>query len=737
MTSSNPALASWNDIPYGLPPFAKCTAAHYEEALKASMEENLAELAALVANPEKPTFANTIASFDRLGGNFTRINDAFSNLCLSLGTPEYQDVELRMAGPLAEHGTAIYTYPGLFERVAAVYAEREQLESMSTESGVEGAGSAEARVLTERIYLDMVRSGALLSASATAEIASGVVDGPAAAKAAEYKSIVTKLAEKTTVFAQNVLRDEGNVFLPLTADQLSGLPADVIAASKQAAKDLAESGVNGNAEKGEAPAEYVVTLSRSLVVPFLTYSTERELRKQAWKLWTDRGDLTDGHRNLPLAAEILALRSRLATLHGYETYSAFRAADAMAQTPAAIENLLKEVWNRAKPACNREREELAAYAANELPAEEAEQMKTIEAWDWRYLAEKLRVHSYDLDASAVKPYFSLRRMTEAIFDCAGRLFGVSFKKIDTANIPMYHPDVDLYEVYRDDKLVAIFLHDNFARPHKRGGAWMSHFRAQHRNTGKPGEEVIPIIINNNNFNKPAPGEDCLLSFDDTITLFHEFGHGLHGMLSDVTYSRLSGTNVLLDFVELPSQLFEHWVKEPKVMEKHAVHHLTGEPIPPELFAQLMRANRFHMGFQTVEYLASALVDARIHSLPAGEYGTPDAPSLDLVSLEKSILSDLEMPAAVVMRHRLPHFLHLFSSEGYAASYYVYQWAEVLDADAFARFTEAGDCFDPTIAASLLKNIYSAGASRPPMDLFREFRGREPQIDAMLRKKGLL
>lgn len=504
--------------------------------------------------------------------------------------------------------------------------------------------------------------------------------------------------------------DEAEVYLELTSpEEIQGLPADLIAAAKQAAADR---GLTSGA---------IITLSRSLVEPFITFSERRDLREKAWRLWTSRGDIDENRKNLPIAQRILELRAEQASMHGYTNFAEYATADTMAGSPGRVQTLLREVWNKAKISVEHERSQLAAIATDG---------SSIEPWDWRYYAEKVRQQNYNLDNGEVKPYFPLPNMVTAIFECARKLFNLRF--VLRPEIEAYHPDVQVYEVYRGGEggeMVAVFLHDNYARPNKRSGAWMSEFRCQCMENGG---RVIPIVTNNNNFNKPSEGETCLLSFDDAVTLFHEFGHGLHGMLSNVTYRRLAGTSVLRDFVELPSQLYEHWLSQPEVLKQHARHFQTGEVIPEELLGRLMAARSFNQGFQTIEYTASALVDAAVHQLDSTQLQ-----GLSLKSFEEQELARLGMPQGIVMRHRLPHFQHLFSSSSYAAAYYVYLWAEVLDADAFDAFVEAGDVFDQTTASRLIRFIYSAGNSKDPAELYRSFRGRDPVIEPMLKKKGLL
>lgn len=681
--TSNPLLQPW-DTPYGLPPFAAVRPEHFAPAFEAALAAHRAEIDAIAANPAAPDFENTVAAFDRCGRLYFRLEQLFYNLTASETSPALQKVELEMAPVLAAHQNAIYMHQGLFARIDALHGRRESL-------GL----SAEQRRLLERFHVDFVRAGARLQGEA----------------AKRYAQVTERLAELTTRFGQNVLADESAYRLVLRDEaELAGLPDFVRAAARQAA---VERGLEG----------HVITLSRSHIVPFLTFSDRRDLREQAWRAWTSRGEHAGEHDNRPIAREILSLRNAQARAHGYASYADYALADTMAGTQAAVERLLDQVWVRAKASVERERE-----ALNALMLSRGEHF-ALEAWDWRYYAEKVRQLRYDLDEAQVKPYFPLERMVEAVFDCAQRLFGIRF--VLQPQIAAYHPDVKVYEVRGEgDRLVGVFLHDNFARATKRSGAWMSSYRMQSRNTGPAGGAVTPIVVNNNNFARGAPGEPTLLSFDDARTLFHEFGHGLHGLLSSVTYERLSGTNVLRDFVELPSQIFENWLSEPEVLKKHARHHVTGEPIPDELVRRLHAAERFNQGYETVRYTASALVDMAAHAL-TGEDGP------DIVAFESEVLGRIGMPPGVGLNHRLPHFQHLFSGSGYAAGYYVYLWAEVLDADGFDAFGEAGNPFDPALAQRLRDYIYASGNSLEPGEAYRAFRGRAPTVDAMLRKRGLV
>jgi peptidyl-dipeptidase Dcp len=673
----NPLLAPW-DAPFGLPPFTEIRPEHFAPAFEQALAAHRAEVDAIAADPAAPTFENTVAALDASGRLLARVESAFTNLTRADTSGALQAVEREMAPRLAAHHSAIALDAALFARLDAVHARREAM-------GLE----PEALRLVERLHRDFVLAGARL---------------PEAGRARQA-AIDERLAVLHTRFSQNVLADEAGIRLALREDaDLAGLPAWLRAAARQAAEACGEG----------APG--VITLSRSLVVPFLTFSSRRDLRELAFKAWVRRGG-NDGPRdNRPVAREILALRQEQARLHGFTSYADFALVDRMAGTPGAVASLLDKVWGPAVAKAAREREALEAMARS------LGETHAIEPWDWRYYAEKVRAARYGLDDAALKPYFSLERMQAAAFDVAGRLFGIAFR--ERPDIAAYHPDVRVFEVQEaGGRPIGVFLADHYARPSKRSGAWMSAWRWQ-------SGEVLPVIANHNNFAKAPAGEPTLLSADDVRTLFHEFGHGLHGLLSRVRYERLSGTRVLRDFVELPSQLFEHWAFEPSVLARHARHHETGEAIPTAMAEALARARRFNQGFETVEYAACALVDMALHA-------AADPQGLDLDAFEAAELARIGMPREIVMRHRLPHFSHLFGGSGYAAGYYVYLWAEVLDADGFGAFTEAGDPFDPPTAARLRRFVYSSGATLEPAQAFRAFRGRDPEVGAMLAKRGLL
>ena len=683
MPEANPLLQPWT-APFGLPPFSEIRPEHFEPALDAAMQAHRAELRAIADSAEAPSFDNTVAAFDRSGRLLARVLAVFENLGASATSSALQAVQRRMAAPLAAHESAVYMDAALFSRLDALHARRDAL-----------ALDAESRRLLERLHLDFVRAGARLQGEA----------------GRRYAEVMAELAGLTTRFAQNVLHDETNWWLALdTEDEMAGLPGFVRAAARQAA---AERGLQG----------HVVTLARGLVVPFLTFSTRRDLRERVWRAWTGRGAHAGESDNRQVARAILRLRHEQAKLHGYACYADYALADTMAGSRAAVQALFDEVWPRALLALQRERLELQA----QMEAEGARD--PLEAWDWRHWAEKVRQARYAVDDAEVKPYFGLDAMVQAAFDCARRLFGLRF--VPRADLPVYHPDVKAYEV-QDDRgaTIGVFLQDNFARAGKRSGAWMSSLRWRNRNAPQGGEE-LPVILNNNNFARATPGEPVLLSMDEARTLFHEFGHGLHGLLSDVRFDRLSGTQVLRDFVELPSQLFEHWLSEPEVLRRHARHVRSGEPIPEALVQRLQAAQRFNQGFETVRYTASAIVDLAVHSRSETE------PPADLCAFESEVLAAHGLPAGVGINHRLVHFQHLFSGSSYAADYYVYLWAEVLDADGFEAFREAGDAFDPQLAARLRRYVYGSGNSRDPAAAYAAFRGRAATVTPLLRKRGLI
>ena len=668
--------------PLSLPAFDRIRPRDFKPALQRAMALHRETITALGSQAAPADFDNTVAAIDRSGDMLQRIEAVFHNLGASATSPELQAVQRELAGPVSAHWSAVLQDSALFARLDGVHQRRGQL-GLNTEQ----------RRLVERLHLDAVRAGARLAPAARAEFAANA----------------GRLAELATRFGQNVLHDESSFSLPLPDEaSLAGLPASVRAAAAQAAAD-------------RGLAQPVITLGRSLVVPFLSFSPRRDLREQVWRAWVGRGEQPGEHDNRPVAREMLALRQRQAQLMGCANFADFKLIDTMAGSPAQVWALLDQVWQQALPALDAERALLRQAMAD------AGVNHPLQAWDWRYWAEQVRQQHFALDEAALKPYFALPNMVAAAFECAQRLFGLRFER--RPDLAAYHPDVEVYQVWDGGgQALGLFLHDNFARPNKRSGAWMSTLAVQHRN-GAGGAASLPVVLNNNNFAKSAGAVPTLLGPDDVRTLFHEFGHGLHGLLSNVSYGRLSGTHVLRDFVELPSQLYEHWAVEREVLRRHARHWQTGEALPEAWLDRLHAARRFGQGYETVRYTASAIVDMAIHQ----HAGAVD----DIVGFEAQVMAQRGLPADAGLNHRLPHFQHLFSGDSYAAGYYVYLWAEVLEADAWQAFAEAGNAFDPVLAQRLMDCIYSCGDSVAPGEAFRNFRGRDPQVEPMLRERGLI
>ncbi len=677
-TPANPLLQAWN-TPYNLPPFDLVLPHHFVPALDQAMGAHMDELDGIAKSVLEPSFDNTLRTFDASGRMLSRISLLLQNLTASETSKALQSVQLEAVPRLAAHTNAVYMNAELFQRIDSLHEKRALL----------GLALEELRLI-ERVHLDFVRAGARLQNQ----------------QRQRYGEVMTDLARLCTQFSQNVLAEEAAFCLPLVDDSdLAGLPDFVRAAAANAA-----------AQHGFPAGGHVITLSPSLAEPFMTFSARRDLREAVWRARVARGANAGAHDNRHIISKIMALRQEQAALHGFASYAEYELVDRMAGTPSAVLDLLHQAWEPAKAFAEKDRQALTEMAMA------LGQPTPIEAWDWRYMAQKVRAQRFDLDDAELKPYFSLNNMLAAMFDCAQRLFGLQF--VEQTGVPLHHPDARLWEVRdRSDALMGLFIGDNFARPTKRSGAWMSVFRSQSgHNSG-----VLPIVINNNNF---AKADTTLLSFDDVRTLFHEFGHGLHGLLSKVQFERLAGTQVLRDFVELPSQIFENWAMEPQVLLKHARHCQTGEPLPDTLLDKLKRSRQFDQAWATVQYTGPALIDMALHALPNGTL-------VDSAAFEADQCEKLGIPADIGERHYLSHFQHLFASAGYAAGYYVYMWAEVLEADGFAAFTEAGDPFDAATAQRLLQHIYSAGNTQDPAAAYRAFRGRDPQVEPMLRKRGLL
>jgi peptidyl-dipeptidase Dcp len=674
----NPFFTRWT-TPGEVPPFARIKPEHFAPAYARAFAEHEAEIAAIAALSEPANFANTVTALELSGRALERVENVFHLLVGADSNDALLEFEREIAPQIAGHWNKIRTNAALFRRIDVLMRQVDTL----------GLSTEQKRVL-ERYHVIFRRAGAALDATAKKRLA----------------EIVERLAVLGTAFSQNVLADEQAFTLSLTGEaELAGLPDFMREAMKVEAE---ERGLDG----------YVVTLSRSSVEPFLQFAQRRDLRERVFRAFVSRGDNGGANDNKAIIDEMVRLRAERANLLGFSDFAHYRLDDAMAKTPDAVRNLLDTVWGRARASALADRDALQA-----LVQEEGGNF-ALAAWDWRYYAEKLRQRCCAVDEAATKPYLSLDRMIEAAFYTAQRLFGLRFTP--RADAPIWHPDVRVWEVRGSDGGdIGLFFGDYLARPSKRSGAWMTSLREQEKLSG----DVRPLIVNVCNFAKAADGEPTLLSFEEARTLFHEFGHALHGLLSAVTYPQISGTNVATDFVELPSQLYEHWLEQPDVLRRFARHYQTGVPMPEDLLQRLIAARNFNQGFATVEYLASAFVDLDFHSLSA-----PGA--IDSTAFEDAASSRIGMPEQIVMRHRPPHFGHVFSGGGYAAAYYSYMWSEMLDADAFEAFAETGDIFDPATAKRLRETIYAAGGSRDPADAYKAFRGRLPSPDAVLRKRGL-
>ncbi len=672
----NPFSEIWQ-TPFEAPPFDQIRPEHFRPAFETALREHNAEIDAIASNPSPPDFSNTIEALERSGHSLRRIEHVFYNLTGSHTNSELQAIELEMAPVLSRHSTAVYLNSALFARIDQIW--REARNHLRDE---------EHRRLLDRYRLDFIRAGAQLSEE----------------KKERFAQISERLAVLGTEFAQAVLADEQQSIMPLSAEDAGGLPEFARIAAAELAR---EHGLD---------SPYAVNASRSSVEAVLTFAHSRPVREKVLAAWASRGQRGNAHDNRARMGEILELRLELARLLGYASFAEFRLADTMAKTPVAARALLDKVWTPALQRAKKERDELQALISDEGGN------FALTASDWRYYTERLRKARYDIDDNEIMPYLPLEAMIAAAFDAASRLFGLSFH--ERHDVPVYHPDVRVFEVRRHDEPIGLFYGDYFARSSKRGGAWMSSFRDQQSLDGK----VLPLIINNCNFSKPTEGSPALLNVDEARTLFHEFGHALHGLLSNVRFPRLSGTNVAQDFVELPSQIFEHWFEVQ--LENFARHVLTGEPMPKTLRNKLNAARHFNQGFSTVEFLGSAFVDMDFHTVTDGK-------DIDPQRIAHQSAARLGIPAEIPLRHAPAHFLHIFGGDGYAAGYYAYMWAEVLDADGFAAFTEAGNPFDPDTARRLYEDVYSVGGTRDYEATYRHFRGRDPRIDALLAGRGLV
>ena len=686
MAEINPEFVAWTG-PLGLPRFERIADGDFKAAFTAALAANLAEIGGIASDPDEPDFDNTIGALELSGEILTKVSRIFWNLTGADTNEALQALERDLSPALSRHRSAIMMNRALYARVDALYRSRSSL----------GLDAEASRVL-ELTWKAFVRSGAKLGEAEQARLA----------------AINERLAALGTSFAQNVLADEREPALLLeSTEELAGLPDSLISAMRAAAS-----------ERGGAKG-FAVTLSRSIIEPFLAFSERRDLREKAFKTWATRGEGVGARDNRPLVAEIVRLRAEKAALLGYDSFAHFKLDDTMAKRPENVRSLLETVWEKARARATEEAEALSrlviAGGGNH----------DVAPWDWRFYSEQARSARYDFNETDVKPFLQLDRMIEAVFFVAKKLFGLTFREHDGAGA--YHPDVRVFEVSNAaGERIAVFLGDYFARASKRSGAWMSSFQEQHKlgaDLGAGGQ--IPIVLNVMNFAKAPLGEPALITMGDARTLFHEFGHALHGMLSNVTYPSISGTSVARDFVELPSQLFEHWLAVPEVLGRFAVHHRSGEAIPAGLLEKMRAAEKFNKGFSNVEFISSALVDMAFHALDPEQ-----ARAVDPMKFQADVLADLGMPPSIVMRHATPHFAHVFSGDGYSAGYYSYMWSGVLDADAFGAFTEVDDPFDAETAARLKRFIYCSGGSMDPEAAYIAFRGKMPSPDALLKKEGL-
>jgi peptidyl-dipeptidase Dcp len=674
----NPLLSEWTGPFGGLPPFDQVKVEFFKPALEAAMAENLSEIDKIANDTAPPTFENTIVAMEKAGQTLDRVGTIYAVWQSTMSSPDFQVVQREMAPKLAAFSDKITQNEKLFKRLEAVYNSPDKKKL-----------NGEQQRLVWLDYTNFVRSGAKLDAKSKARLT----------------EINQQLATLFTKFSNNVLWEEGNQFVQIKSEaDLAGLPQSLRDAAAAAAAEKKQEG-------------WLVINTRSSVEPFLTFSDRRDLREKVWRMFIMRGDNGDEHDNNATISQILQLRAERAKLLGYQTHAHWRVENQMAKTPERAMDLMMAVW---KPAVQRVHEEVADMQA--LVAKEGSTFQ-IAPWDYRYYMERVRKAKYDLDQNEVKPYLQLDKLRDAIHWVAGELF--NFKFTPAPNVPVAHPDIKVWEVSdkTTGKHIGLWYFDPFARPGKRSGAWMNAYRSQERVNG----EITTIVSNNANFVKGKPGEPVLISWDDASTMFHEFGHALHGLNSNVTYPSLSGTAVARDYVEFPSQLMEHWLATPQVLQKFALHYQTGKPIPQELVDKINRTKTFNQGFATVEYLAAAILDMKLHLLGDKK--------IDAKTFEKEALAEIGMPKEIVLRHRLPHFLHVFSSDSYSAGYYSYLWSDVLTADAFGAFTEGGGPYDRKVADRLRKSIFSVGNTIDPAEAYRNFRGRDPKVEALMKKRG--
>lgn len=678
MGSSLPLLAPWTGPHGGVPPFDRIKVDEFKTALLAAMDAHRSETAAIATSASPATFENTVLALEKSGRELERVRTLYGTFTSTMNRGPMRKLQVEMTPILAAFSDEQIQNAAVFARIKSVYDSR-------TTSGL----SPEAQRLTDVVYTHYVSQGAALDPSRKKKLA----------------AINQQLASLYTRFSQNELADEESGVLVLEHERdLAGLSEQLKASAAVAASE------HGHAGK------WVITNTRSSMEPFLTYSTDRALRERGWRMWISRGDNNDAHDNKAVITEILQLRAQKAQLLGFPTYAHWSTSRNMAKTPDAAMALMMRVW---PAAVARAREEVADMQS--IARTEGGTFK-IEPWDYRFYAEKVRKAKYDLDQNEVKQYLALDNVRKGMFWTAGQLYGFEF--VPVTDVPVYQSDMTVYDVRRSGEHVGLWYFDPYAREGKNSGAWMSEYRTQQRADGT----IAPIVSNNSNFIKASSGQPVLISWGDAVTMFHEFGHALHGLNSSVTYPTLAGTAVARDFVEFPSQLNERWLPTREVLDRFALHHETGKPMPPELIAKIAKARTFNQGFGTVEYLGSALYDMKIHLASTGQ-------AIDPAAFEKSALAELGMPSEIVMRHRPTQFGHIFAGEGYAAGYYDYIWADTLTADAYEAFTEAGGPWDKAVAKRLHDSIMSVGNTITAEEAFHRFRGRDVNAEALMRDRG--
>ncbi len=677
-TQENPFFTEW-DTPFGVPPFDKIAPEHFLPAFEAGMERQSKEMKGITTNPKEPTFVNTIEAMERSGELLTKVSSVFYNLTSAHTSDRIQTIAKEVAPKLSAHQDNILLNTELFRRIETTYQNRDTLDL-----------TGEQRKLLEEYYKMFVRGGAALDEEAKSEL----------------RRINERLSLLSLEFGEHILKENNRFELVIDNEgELAGLPDNV----RSTAAETAE-------ERGHA-GKWVFTLHKPSLIPFLQYSSRRDLREKMFKAYIQRGNHGDDLDTRAILREMVALRQQRAALLGYETHAHYVLADNMAKEPEQVYELLDQLWTPALERARNEADELQA-----LIRREGHEF-ALQPWDWWYYAEKLKQERYALDDALLRPYFQLENVRQGAFMVAGELYGLTFE--ERTDLPTYHPDVQVFEVKESDGThVGILYTDYFPRESKRGGAWMNDYRSQQRID----EEITPVITNVFNFTEPAGDRPALLSLDEVETLFHEFGHALHGLLSDCTYPMLSGTNVPRDFVELPSQLMENWATAPEVLKRYARHYKTGKPMPEELIAKIRKARLFNQGFATVEYLAASYLDLDWHMLR-------ETVNLDVLAFEQASLENIGLIPEIVVRYRSPYFQHIFAG-GYSAGYYSYIWAEVLDADAFEAFQQNG-LFHRETARKFREHILAAGGTADPMELYKRFRGREPDITPLLERRGLI